>query len=324
MINYNIWEKLLHSVFLGNKFIKKNSYEIEKLLFLEKVNKDIKFEKHVFISGLARSGTTALLNYLYNSSNFASLTYKDMPLIMMPNFFSKILKKKKIYSPTIQRMHNDGININLNSPESFDEVFFSTFNDNNQDEYLNFISLVLLRYKKLRYLSKNNNNYKRISTIKDIFPKSIHFITFRDPLQHALSLHTQHIEFLKIQKDNKFVKKYMNYLGHHEFGILHESWNIPIRYDDPLNINYWIEQWYLFYKNLLQSFSKDKKPYLFCYEKISKKNYLSKFMKIVEISSDTNSYLKFIKHDLHPAYDKDNLDKAMQVYFLLESLDIEN
>ena len=40
-------------------------------------------KEHVFITGLARSGTTILLNALYKSNIFASLTYSDMPFVLL-------------------------------------------------------------------------------------------------------------------------------------------------------------------------------------------------------------------------------------------------
>ena len=51
--------------------------------------------KHVFVSGLARSGTTILLNALYESDEFASLSYKDMPFVLAPNLWSKLSPNKK-------------------------------------------------------------------------------------------------------------------------------------------------------------------------------------------------------------------------------------
>ena len=98
MQNYNVLERIFHDLVLGNNFIKKSFFELEKKIFLpKKLNFDQ--EKHVFITGLPRSGTTVLLNYVYSSEEFESLTYSNMPLILSPNFskFSKKnqLKKKK-------------------------------------------------------------------------------------------------------------------------------------------------------------------------------------------------------------------------------------
>ena len=49
---------------------------------------------HVFITGLARAGTTILLNALYKSNLFASLSYSDMPFVLAPNLWSKISFKR--------------------------------------------------------------------------------------------------------------------------------------------------------------------------------------------------------------------------------------
>ena len=92
MINYNFLTKFIHDFVLGNKLIKKSLFEIEKIIYLKKVN--FKLNKHVFISSLPRSGTTILLNSLYTSGSFASLKYSNMPFITSPNL-SRLFYKKK-------------------------------------------------------------------------------------------------------------------------------------------------------------------------------------------------------------------------------------
>ena len=124
MQNYIYFQKFLHDFILNKKFINKSLFEIEKMIFLKNNNVDKK--THVFITSLPRSGTTSLLNFLYSSNSFASLTYKNMPFILSPhfsNFFNKRNTLKK------ERMHKDGIIYDINSPEAFDEIFF----DNNED-----------------------------------------------------------------------------------------------------------------------------------------------------------------------------------------------
>ena len=44
---------------------------------------------HVFVTGMARSGTTILLQALHDTGKFASLTYADMPIVLSPNLWSK-------------------------------------------------------------------------------------------------------------------------------------------------------------------------------------------------------------------------------------------
>ena len=118
-------------------------YEIEKL-FLDK-DLSLRNEYHVFITSLPRSGTTILLNYLDSTNLFASLKYLNMPFIMSPNI-SKFLYRKKIKKK--ERLHNDGLKYDLESPEAFDEVFFSNNELYIKKEILNFINLILKSQKK--------------------------------------------------------------------------------------------------------------------------------------------------------------------------------
>jgi len=147
-------------------------FDIESSIFLN--NKNHNFDNHVFITGLARSGTSILLNEIYKTNQFASLTYEDMPFILAPNLWNKIKLKSKPSLPK-ERMHEDGIKINTNSPEAFEEVFWKTFSDdlNNREDYFkNFVTLILKKNKINRYLSKNNQNIDRLLIINKIFPKS--------------------------------------------------------------------------------------------------------------------------------------------------------
>ena len=76
----------------------------------------------------------------------------------------------------------------------------------------------MYKYKKERYLSKNNQNIKRVELINSIFSKSKILIPFREPIQHAYSLLTQHKKFIEDSKNDKFISKYMKWIGHTEFG----------------------------------------------------------------------------------------------------------
>ena len=120
MQNYSKIQKFLHDMVLGKKFINKSLYEIEKIIFLK--DKQIKNENHLFITGLPRSGTTSLLNFIYSSNKYASLTFKNMPFLLSPHF-SKFFNKQNIKRK--QRIHNDGISYDINSPEALDEIFFN-------------------------------------------------------------------------------------------------------------------------------------------------------------------------------------------------------
>lgn len=95
MNNYSSIQIFLHDLVLNNNLIKKSLYEIEKFFFLKKVK--IYQNEHIFITGLPRSGTTVLLNFIFSFSKFASLKYGNMPFITSPNF-SKLFLKRNLKS----------------------------------------------------------------------------------------------------------------------------------------------------------------------------------------------------------------------------------
>jgi hypothetical protein len=290
---YNKFMRVLHRLSLGSKIITEISFDVEKQLFLKKDNSDLTNGRHVFVSGLARSGTTALMNYLHENKEFVSLTYKDMPFILAPNLWSKISSNQKS-TELKERAHKDGILINSESPEAFDEIFWKIKSNEKYilkdrllinkpsseilDEYKHYIDLILQKnYKgeKLRYLSKNNNNILRFDSILEKFPDSILIIPFRDPLQHALSLFSQHKHFCKIQKQDRFLVDYMNWIGHYEFGLNQKPFFLNNKeifeqmsgYDKE-DINYWLLSWLNYYSYVLGNYS--EKCILFSHERFCK------------------------------------------------------
>ena len=159
MQNYNSIQKFLHDIVLGKKFINKSLYEIEKIFFLKK--KKIKNENHLFITGLPRSGTTSLLNFIYSSNKYASLTYRNMPFLLSPHF-SKLFNTKSIKRR--ERIHGDGIIYDINSPEALDEIFFNNDIDFVKSELIVYIQLILNSVNKILALHLSN----RISLLFDL------------------------------------------------------------------------------------------------------------------------------------------------------------
>ena len=267
--DYNFLVKLLHGAIIGNKFVPELLFDIENLI-TKKENKKLDIKHQIYITGLARAGTTVLLRSLYMSKKFASFTYRDMPFIISPNIWNVISRHFKSKKP-VERKHNDRLLISLDSPEQFEEVFWNlkTSNDYNLSDnlkaydvdeynlslYETFIKNCLIKYKKQSYLSKNNNNLLRINSLISKFPRAKFLILFRNPLDHAISLMNQHKNFSKLQKEDKFIRKYMNYLVHHEFGLNQKQMNFENKPKSSFkkdNINYWLEQWINFYGHILK------------------------------------------------------------------------
>ena len=173
------------------------------------------------------------------------------------------------------------------------KFFFSTFDTSEiKNEFINYVQLVLQNENSKRYLSKNNSNYKRIDNLLSLLPNALFVIPIREPLQHSYSLLTQHSHFSSLQRQNDFIRRYMNYLGHHEFGINHVSWNKPNKYYNYKNINYWLEQWILFYEDIYENYRNYSNCKFIVYEKLNDQRIVDNLKKFVEIKFSNN--FKFI------------------------------
>jgi len=273
--DYSVGEKLLHHMALSLPWVRKASFDVDGLF-----TKDIEWpanRKHVFICGLARAGTTILMRAFYQTGQFRSLTYRDMPFVLMPLVWHQLTKASQKKGVLRQRTHGDGITIDYDSPEAFEEVFWHTYagrdyihNDKlvphiaSKDLierfriYVNRILQGANETGKSRYLSKNNNNILRLSSIQGAFPQALIIIPFRDPIQQSNSLFEQHQRFCDIHRNDKFSCQYMRWLGHHEFGLTHrpfefdDSENAVTLTDRPGSINYWLSLWNSTYRYLLK------------------------------------------------------------------------
>ena len=283
MNNYSWLQQKLHQIALSSKFMREAMFDVESsAITINQTN-----DNHVFVSGLARSGTTILLNAIYESNEFASLSYQDMPFILAPNLWSKLSLNKKT-NDLVERAHGDDIKVSTESPEAFEEVFWMTFDvsdKNTKEKFKNYVQLINHKYQKRRYLSKNNQNIRRVEFISKIFPHSKILIPFRNPIQHAYSLLSQHKRFIEDSKKDNFISNYMKWIGHTEFGPnyipIHEK-NINFR--DALNINHWLEQWYLTYQDCYKTLKNKNNIHFICYEKLcSSKEYWLDLLEILNI-----------------------------------------
>ena len=319
MHNYSKIQKFFHNFVFKMRVINDLLYEFEKILFLK--NENFHNSSHLFISSLPRSGTTSLLNFFYNSNKYASLTYRNMPFLLSPNI-SRFINKKNILEK--ERLHGDGIKYDIDSPEAFDEIFFKRDEKFIKNELLKYINLVMTSQKN-HYLSKNNLNFKRINLIQKLLPNSIFLIPIREPLQHANSLLNQHLLFYNLQKKDDFIRRYMNFLGHNEFGQDHKFWNNPIKFKEYNDINYWLEQWILFYSNLLKKHDSTENCYFLIYEYLNNSVYIKNILNAMRFKYLKKIILKFFKNSnknqIKLNYDKKLYNDALNIYnqFLLRN-----
>ena len=270
---HNRLSRLLHDIYLGNSSIAELSFDLEALM-AGNINAA---KEVVFVTGLARSGTTSVFNQIYQSGEFASLLYSDMPFLLMPNLWGK----RQLSSDTTksERFHGDNIMVGADSPEALDEFFWKVFLKNKYiskdslslhhidktaaSAYDKYISLICSARNKKKYLSKNNNNILRLSALNALAipPKVI--MLYRDPLEHASSLMKLHLKFSGQQLDDNFILRYFNYLGHHEFGLGQKPFffdsvlSEKLKHQDKSTFDFWLLSWLNYYKHVVDNHLND-------------------------------------------------------------------
>lgn len=278
---YSESAKLLHQIILDNQNLGKSLFQLESNRFLKKENGEE--PKSVIVSGLARAGTTALTTQLHEIGDFYSLSYANMPFLMAPNLWSKIYKPKDVEKT--ERSHGDGVEFGLDSVEALEEYFWkSQLNDSfihekhlAEHEIDSETALSYLNYQRLVakansggsvYLAKNNNMMLRYGSVKNLCNNLNMILLVRKPLDHANSLLKQHLRFCEMQSEDSFVLEYMNWLGHHEFGLNQKEFKFQdqqLSDSDKNSIDYWLSVW-LNYYSAVRSYLNDEQITLVRYE----------------------------------------------------------
>lgn len=192
----------------------------------------------IFICGLARSGTTILLECLAQHPDTATHRYRDYPGVLAPVFWDHV--SKRLYdnkSQPTERAHGDGIAVTPDSPEAIEEMIWMTFSpqahDPAQDNsigrggvipefaqfYRHHIRKLLWLRGGRRYLSKGNYNLARLSALIEMFPDALFLVPLRDPMSHIASLMRQHALFCTAEARHPAALRYLQRVGHFEFGL---------------------------------------------------------------------------------------------------------
>jgi Sulfotransferase family len=193
-------------------------------------------DRPVFIAGLARSGTTILLEKLSRIDGVATHRYRDFPFVMAPIYWSRFVALFGTGQNPKERPHHDSIFITRESPEAFEEPiwqhFFSRLHDPGSSQVLTaadrnaafdeffrlHIQKILLLRRGNRYVSKGNYNLTRIPYLASLFPDAFFLVPIRHPLTHVESLTRQHKLFCSYAALDERVGPYLRAVGHYEFG----------------------------------------------------------------------------------------------------------
>lgn len=216
----------------------------------------------IFISGMARGGSTLLLEFIAANDDIATHQYRDFPFIFTPYISRKFtdLFQRKIESK--ERAHGDKIFITPNSPEGMEEMIWMAFSNHDKDFakfYRGHIQKLLFASKCSRYAAKNNNLIARLPTLFDIFPDARVIIPVRDPVTHIASIMRQHNRFMDLANHPRAIRHLLAQ-GHFEFGPT-RTWHAENE------IAGWANAWNDHYRPLLPYLNKEN-ILLVPYEKI--------------------------------------------------------
>lgn len=252
--------------------------------FLREQVEQVTIDRPIYVSGLARSGSTILLELLARHSEVASHRYRDFPAVPVPwawNWF--VDRAGSNGGPAQERAHKDGIAVTPESPEAFEEPLWSAYFPEAHDPrtssvldgmtsnpafesfYLDHLRKLLLLRNGRRYLAKGNYNVTRLGYLLKLFPDARFVIPVRDPLWHVASLMKQHQLFCREEEQNARVLRHMRRSGHFEFGLDRRVINtgdprvelVVSLWDEGREVEGWAHYWAMIYDHVADVLESD-------------------------------------------------------------------
>lgn len=237
----------------------------------------VSIDRPIYIAGLARSGSTILLELLARHPDVSTHRYRDFPAVLTPWAWSWFVDRAaaKTHAAT-ERAHRDRIAVTPESPEAFEEVVWRTFfpelNDATTsavlDEaarhpafeafYRDHVRKLLRLRGGVRYLAKGNYNVTRLGYLNKLFPDARFVAPIRDPVWHVASLMKQHALFCEAEGRDPRVLRHMRRSGHFEFGLGRQAVNVGTDaaakvnalWRDGREVEGWAEYWASIYGHL--------------------------------------------------------------------------
>jgi Sulfotransferase family len=234
---YGRVDRALHRIAFGALGAQRRLAEIETRMFRDRIDPS-HARRPVFVTSLPRAGTTVLLEALAALPEFAAATYRHMPFTLLPLIWTDASRRFQQAARPAERAHGDGLAVGFDSPEAFEETLWMAFwpahyqggairpwtADARAPEFESFVRQHMAKVVAAgpagsrRYLSKNNANIARLPLLAAAFPDATVIVPVRDPWAQTASLLRQHRRFLELHARDGFARRYMEGLGHFEFG----------------------------------------------------------------------------------------------------------
>lgn len=215
-------------------------------------------DRPIYVTGMARSGTTILLEILAEHPSTASHLYKDYPFVLTPVLWNWFLDRATSEgAEPIERFHKDRIRITPESPEAMEEIVWMAFFPDSHDpfttnvldgnahhpEFERFYTNHIRKIERLRqgqrYLAKGNYNLARLDYIAKLFPDALFVIPVRNPVSHVASLMKQHNLFTAAENQSSRILNRMRRAGHFEFGLDRR----PLNFGDVTQVRRILSHW---------------------------------------------------------------------------------
>lgn len=204
---------------------------------LDEQLRQVSIDRPIYVTGLARAGSTVLLEFLAAHDGVACHRARDYPSVFTPIWWSHHVEQAGApAAPPTERAHGDGILVTRESPEALEEMlwmhFFPTAHDPAAPSLLDartahpaFERFYRQHLRKLlwlrggrRYLAKNNYLVTRLAYLARLFADLRLLIPVRHPIGHVASLLRQHRRFTRGVTAEPRALHHLRRTGHFEFG----------------------------------------------------------------------------------------------------------
>ncbi len=190
-----------------------------------------------WICGMARSGSTVLLELVAAIPGFTTHRYADYPFLWTPYWWNHLRSRVPRGEPVAsERAHRDRLAVTPDSPEAFEELFWMHFFPGRHDAGVSQVldassrcepferffdehrrKLLAVRGAS-RYVAKANAHLPRLGYLHARHPGARFVIPVRDPVAQVASLVKQDRLFLRLHEEDPEVGAHLSRIGHHEFG----------------------------------------------------------------------------------------------------------
>ncbi|MEQ8964910.1 MAG: sulfotransferase [Azospirillaceae bacterium] len=281
---YSAIDRLLHRAAFAGLGVQRGVADLEDKLYAADFA-GVALDRPVFVTALPRAGTTLLLELLTATGEFTTHTYRRMPFVLCPLLWWRLSRGFAKAEAPSERAHGDGMAVSPDSVEAFEEVVWRAFWPDHygaerirpwdpaevdpDGEFEAFFANHLRKIVALgdraadapagrRYVSKNNANIARLGLLARLFPDARILVPVRAPGAHVASLRRQHTNFLALHGREPFARRYMEWIGHLEFGealrpIDFGGWldAAPATARDPSGPDFWLSYWCAAYEAAL-------------------------------------------------------------------------